>query len=526
MVVSGLNIRLDNPSLIQYEDSQMKKSKMILPILNDSKIPDDFRGVNTIMMSWEYLVALDINSIHEFIFGTNKLKEIRGASILLDTLNRKIPIDELKKYGIVNVDYRCILAGGGNLKVLFADKTKAEQYQKYLIKTFKDKSNVKFTTILSERKGELDNHWIKRIERELHKAKNLTKETFQIISSGFFKSCQACGQNPAEEKDRYAEEDRFICKSCSQKMNESRQYKKAKIYERFFQEVGLNPTISDDLFPSDFNEIGQKSEPKGYIGFIYADGNRMGECLEKIKSFDDLESFSESVDDATIDATVKKLAKHFIKEFPFQIILAGGDDIILALPAHKAVDVAIDFCKNFENMLSSRKITISASIVICHDSMPIKDVLSMAESLIKNAKAESRKQSRGSYLDFAVLTGSSLEDPIKKRKNELEFESSGDHCITKRPYSLRAMEELIINIKQLKKAKFPSNKLNRLYQSLFKGHNQSILEGCYLRSSLEPKHKKLIDPLNSDKFPWKETGPSKYTTSIGDIKELYEFIEV
>lgn len=486
-------------------------------------------------MTWEYLVALDINAIHEFIFGTNKLKEIKGASILLDKLNRKIPIDELKaeNYGSKSVDYKCILAGGGNLKVLFTDINKAKQYQKYLIRTFKDMSNVKFTTILSERKKETEDgkqetedQWIKRIERELQMAKNLHKETFQIISSGFFKACQACGQNPAEKKDPHAEEERFICKSCYQKMNESKNYKHAKIYKKFFEKVGLDPEQSYDLFPSDFNGIGQKSEPKGYIGFIYADGNRMGECLEKIDSFDTLEKFSEDVDDATIDATVNTLAKHFEGDFPFQIILAGGDDLIIALPAHKAVDVAIEFCKNFESMLIARKITISASVVICHDSMPIKDVLSMAESLIKNAKAQSRKQSGGSYLDFAVLTGSSLEDPIKKRNTELEFEGSGYHCITKRPYSLPDMEKLISDIKNLKIAKFPNNKLNRLYQSLFKGHNQSILEGCYLRSRLEVKHKKLIDPLNSDKFPWEETDHSKYTTHIGDIKELYEFIEV
>jgi CRISPR-associated protein Cmr2 len=252
----------------------------------------------------------------------------------------------------------------------------------------------------------------------------------------------------------------------------------------------------------------------------------MGECLEKINSFDDLESFSKDVDKATIDATVEILAKHFKKDFSFQLILAGGDDLIIALPAHKAIDVAMEFCNTFETKLSATKfpVSISASVVICHDSMPIKDVLSMAESLIKNAKAESRKKSGGSYLDFAVLTGSSLEDPIKKRKIELEF--SDNHCITKRPYSLLEMEKLITSIKEMKNAKFPNNKLNRLYQSLFKGHNQSILEGCYLRSKLESEEKKRIDPKNLEKFPWEETDLNKYTTHIGDIKELYEFIEV
>lgn len=77
MVVFSLNIMLDNPSLILYEDSQiydlisltrkalkdclrsmsnalmceiiMKKSEKILPIIKDSKIPEDFGYIINIL---------------------------------------------------------------------------------------------------------------------------------------------------------------------------------------------------------------------------------------------------------------------------------------------------------------------------------------------------------------------------------------------------------------------------------------------------------------------------------------------
>ncbi|MBI5207136.1 MAG: hypothetical protein HY934_05020 [Candidatus Firestonebacteria bacterium] len=39
-------------------------------------------------MDWKYLVLIDISGIHNYIFGTNKLREIRGASILLDSLTQ------------------------------------------------------------------------------------------------------------------------------------------------------------------------------------------------------------------------------------------------------------------------------------------------------------------------------------------------------------------------------------------------------------------------------------------------------
>lgn len=174
------------------------------------------------MVNWDYLVALDIRAIHEYIFGTNKLREIRGASILLDELNREIAIDGLKKYN--SKEYRCILANGGNIKVLFSDEKKAVNYRADLIKTFKENLGVRFTTILSKRKGEPDNQWLKRAERELQKAKDMHQEKDQIITSGFFKACQACGQYPAEEEDVHAGERRYICISCDQKINESEHY--------------------------------------------------------------------------------------------------------------------------------------------------------------------------------------------------------------------------------------------------------------------------------------------------------------
>jgi len=484
-------------------------------------------------VKYNYLVALDISAIHEYIFGTNKLREMRGASILIDNLNREISINKLKECKFEDTDYKCVLAGGGNIKVLFSDINNAEKYKDILIKAFKDMLGVKFAIVLSKRNDESDKQWLKRVVIELQIEKDLPKTKYQIISTGYFKACQACGKYPAEEK---AVDERFICKSCYQKIEKSKEFRQARIYKKLFDTLGFEPEFSPD-----FNKIGKVSEPEGYIGFIYADGNRMGTYLADIETFDELEEFSKDVDEATINATVSTLTDKFEnelldkkKDVPFQIILAGGDDLILALPANKAIDVAIDFCENFENNLSSRSITTSASIIICHDSFPIKNVLDIAESLIKNAKAESRKNMENkngkSYLDFIVITGSSLEDPIAKREKELQYHNIfGSHHLTKRPYSLTEMEDLIVTIQELKKSEFPNNKLKALYASLFKGHIRSVMDAQYLKMRLKKEHKEALNKFISESnldFPWEEEDVNIYKTSIGDIIELYKFIEV
>jgi hypothetical protein len=474
-------------------------------------------------MSWEYLVSLDIGSIHDYIFGTNKLREIRGASILLDKLNRELPleaINNVSRYGNQNKDWKAVVLGGGNIKILFNDKDKAEAYKGYLEDIFrKDAPGSNITIIISERKGETEEQWLKRAERELQREKSLHKENRQIITSGFFKACESCGLYPAEKEDRRPEGIRHICKSCHQKVAESKNYQNTEIYRELSKgRNGLD-------FPEDFNGIGKASDPEGYMGFIYADANRMGEHLAKIKTFDDLERFSKDVSSATLNATISAINNHFPNNFlPLQIILAGGDDLILALPAHKAIDVAIDFCENFNTAPSTHNITTSAAVVICHDSLPIKNVLSTAESLLKNAKAESRKKEDGTYIDFIVETGSALENPISKRKKEMEINDMGIHYITKRPYSIGEIKTLRDTIKDFKKKDFPKNKLKMLYGSLFKGHFQSILDACYIKTRLSEGHENLINNFRFTLFPWKEIGTNIYTTPFGDIAELYEFI--
>ena len=65
----------------------------------------------------EHILVLDVPGIKEYVFRTERLVEIRGASALLDYLNReetKLFLE--KKLGEKNVD--CIFAGGGTAQFI------------------------------------------------------------------------------------------------------------------------------------------------------------------------------------------------------------------------------------------------------------------------------------------------------------------------------------------------------------------------------------------------------------------------
>ena len=82
-----------------------------------------------------FIVAIETVKIKEFLFSTNKLRVIRGASYLLDYLNQvEVPKILKKDKRVENKDI--IYVGAGNAKFFVKRETKeeAEQLVKKIIK--------------------------------------------------------------------------------------------------------------------------------------------------------------------------------------------------------------------------------------------------------------------------------------------------------------------------------------------------------------------------------------------------------
>ena len=67
------------------------------------------------------LIAFDTDHIKGYVFGTNRLKEIRGASSILDRLNRKRTVEIAEDFGATTI----YAYGGSALFVVASDKAKA-----------------------------------------------------------------------------------------------------------------------------------------------------------------------------------------------------------------------------------------------------------------------------------------------------------------------------------------------------------------------------------------------------------------
>ena len=88
----------------------------------------------------KFIVAIETVKIKEFLFSTNKLKVIRGASYLLDYLNQVEVPKILKKEGRVKEE-DIIYVGAGNAKFFVErdSKEEAEKVVKEIIAEVKEK---------------------------------------------------------------------------------------------------------------------------------------------------------------------------------------------------------------------------------------------------------------------------------------------------------------------------------------------------------------------------------------------------
>src|SRR5712691_9414767 len=82
------------------------------------------------------LVALDTDHIKQYVFATDKLKEIRGASSILDRLNREDMQSIVRQ---IDPDAKKIYANGGSGLFLVATD-KAEEIRQHIHREFHRKT--------------------------------------------------------------------------------------------------------------------------------------------------------------------------------------------------------------------------------------------------------------------------------------------------------------------------------------------------------------------------------------------------
>jgi CRISPR-associated protein Cmr2 len=351
-------------------------------------------------------------------------------------------------------------------------------------------------------------------------------------------------------------------------------------------------------------EIGNASHPRGFVAYIYADGNNMGGYIQKIKTAEEYKAFSEVVSRATEDSVYHALARHLRPHqlhnvddaetrnrdgnyvHPFEILTIGGDDVMLVVPADKALAIAKTISEEFERILldldsslavepedlqrpqkdihryqptqaeaSRCQLSMSAGVLLTADDTPIYYAENLTNQLLKSAKKKAKDLKRDSHyyggtIDFLVMKSvTMLSSKVGEfRESGLVIDGKPKLKLYAAPYTLHEIGGLLETAKALKDADFPRSQIYQIRSFLERGKNTAMLNYRYFWSRLtkktaKDKLKEVFEEAwckaktnDGNLVPWmyvqvseeKKQDPdyaATYETIWRELVDLYPFIE-
>jgi CRISPR-associated protein Cmr2 len=390
------------------------------------------------------------------------------------------------------------------------------------------------------------------------KEEKATAPLFEAVP--YARRCAACEIRPAA-KFVLTPEPRYLCSVCAQKFGpEARRRRKSRWLE-LFQEYWIGQGLQVNVgMAADLEDIGKDAtgKAKGYVAFIYADGNDVGKAVESARSIEDYQENSRALEDTTKAVTYRALRKHLAveqgKESPgsirrFEIITIGGDDLLLIVPADAALAVARDICLEFEQHLpeagfvSSVKPTMSAGVVIAESHTPIYFLRDLAGDLLKSAKKRARELTlREGTVDFLVLKSqTTLATTLLHQRGAppmtfTDRERKEKLLLTRRPYTLTELDRLIASARDLEAGGFPGSQLQGYRRALRQGRLGAMFHFLYQYARAGDGQRRVLRrvfdrwrvPGEVDPQPWFDLNPqrgfTRYWTPWADIIEIMDFI--
>ena len=539
------------------------------------------------------LLKLDSDSIHEYIFSTGKLKQIQGASKLIDDLifndlPHKMELDQdndlLRK--------EIIIQGGGNLLVeySFPDTIsddiiarRMDEHVNMLCDYYEQKTCGATITgaWVKYQQEEYFSRALEELNQKITWKKGVPSPPSLLPGGSYLKRCESCGKETCHSFDSNLNQ--FLCFNCANKESKSKENiskekskqvsnSGTKRWPKCWPEYAANDWQKMDeqeyyqRRPVSFEDL-VKDEKEGekWLGLIYFDGNGMGETVSAIKQKEKLNKFSCKVDEALNRSVVETLSSLFSyseteKKAPFNVLMLGGDDLVLLIKPKKACRAAEQIIDKFEEYTAKYgfPLTASAGIVFFHYKYPISKAIHAGKELLKNAKRHACEENikkmmagrelPGSTVDFTLLRDPGSENPEVYRKKLRQRMAACGQGIEQpylfcRPYEVSAFRKLLEKIKKLKNkdAELSASRLNRLRQGVLAGRAKAMYTTLHaivhgtssqLRKNLKNSlmhggGRKPIDLFEPPYVVEKRKGEDKEIrrTVVLDIADLFPFVE-
>lgn len=424
----------------------------------------------------EYLYGASVQGIQSFIFQTNKLKEIIGASQLVDDIFNDEFITFCKEENIDKSRLDIIMSAAGGIRLI----ANQEQCEK-IVKSFPMRINnfapgVTLSQAIVKHTGNLDDD-IKLLESQLKIQRNQPEMPIDIGFMGLKRARRTGGV--AIEKDK----DQTFVDRATQKKNKKPETQTLALFRKF---SGDQKVLVKDI-PFDMADITRDHE-NGWLAIVHADGNGIGLLLKNMKLGEGEDKkqfytdFSEAIDRATLNATKSAYNAVIIPTWeeenrlnntpsrkPLRPVILGGDDLTLIIRA----DLAFDFTKkyllafeeatkvefkklraNYKILSFEEKLTACAGIAYIKESYPFHYGVHLAENLTGETKTFLKNANDGkapSALNFYKVQASFIDD-LSSMKKRTHFAKASNISFDYGPYLITESLPDVAEIKELDKA--------------------------------------------------------------------------
>ena len=333
----------------------------------------------------KYLYGASVQGIQDFIFKTNTLKEIVGASEIVKDVSKEFE----KISGYKQGDKNILLNAAGNIKAIFDNY---DDCQKVVLEFGKIIQQKAYGITISQAVVKFEDNYIQKDIDELEKNLKIQRNKPSIPLDS---SINIMKLNPTTAKPSVLND---VDISTKQKL---------KAYK--------------NLENKENTDLHKLSNNKNKIAVIHIDGNGLGQLIPKLTM--PLSEFSIKLDNATKKAFDKAKGTKKIRE-----IILGGDDVTVICDANDALSFTQEFLENFEKEThkSFTKLTACAGIAYCNEKYPFHYAVSLAETLCGVAKKHSKNIDENlapSSLMFHNIQSSNFQSWDKIVEDELTIKN-------------------------------------------------------------------------------------------------------
>lgn len=456
-----------------------------------------------------YLYGASVQGIQDFIFKTNELKTIVGASEIIKNINKKVK-DRYEKNIIINA--------AGNVKLVF-DESEKEILENLVLNFTKEMKQNAYGITISQAVVKFEKGDLKKAFEILEKRLYIQRNKLDIpldSSINIIKLAPKTAKPAVEnEKDK--------------------------------------ATILKEKANTSTGNIPKNKKNKTAI--IHADGNGLGAMIASMtkdlqnddKIIQIYKNFSQNLEKATENAF--EIAKEDIADKDIREVILGGDDMAVICNADYALEFTNKFLKNFEiqtkKLLKGEGLTACAGIAYCNHKYPFHYAINLAESLCNFSKKHSKdidKNLAPSSLMFHNIQSSTYNDFDEYIDKELTLRNEKEKIyLDYGPYFINKQDDYstIQSFLNLSKALMvkgsPISRLREwlsiLGQNSIKAKERllrinemmDLKQEMFDKNSLENNLKEFNEKIKLDKLLFERDG--KVYTPIGDVDTYLSVID-